>query len=146
MKTIEIKEIYEKLNGAKITKMDDADKFKVIKALRELKPIANDYDDFVMEAQEKLKDDDHDKKIEIARRWQHDGDKSTLTEKEKFDLNKYFQTYQNKVSECVKMEAEKDNELKFEKLTEEAFSKLISSNDFELGDILKLQDALMKLK
>ena len=50
MKTIEITNIYAVLNEAKLTKMEDADKFKVIKALRVIKPIAKGYEDFIEEA------------------------------------------------------------------------------------------------
>ena len=55
MKTIEITNIFAVLNEAKLTKMEDADKFKVIKALRAIKPIAKGYEDFVEDAKNKLK-------------------------------------------------------------------------------------------
>ena len=34
------------MNDSKLTKMEDADKFKVIKALRAIKPISEGYEEF----------------------------------------------------------------------------------------------------
>ena len=72
MKTIEITNIYAVLNEAKLTKMDDADKFKVIKVLRVIKPVAKGYEDFVEDVKNKLKGDDHDKMTEKAQAWNKD--------------------------------------------------------------------------
>jgi hypothetical protein len=115
----------------------------VIKALRFIKPITTSYEEFVKDAQEKLKDEDYEEKLKVAQQWQQDGKKSTLTEAKKIELNKYFMEYQNKVTECVKTEAEKDNELTYDKLTDDAFGKLVDSNDMKLEDINTLYEALV---
>ena len=55
MTTNTVLSVYKLLNDSKLTKMEDKDKFIVIKAVRKLKPIAADFDDFQKDAQEKLK-------------------------------------------------------------------------------------------
>ena len=148
MKTIEITNIYAVLNEAKLTKMDDADKFKVIKALRVIKPVAKGYEDFVEEAKNKLKGDDHDKMTEKAQAWNKDNQGKKVGEltQEQIDelntINTYFAEYNKRVETCLKEEAEKEVELTFDKLSEEAFSKLVASNDWTCGQIMALSDAV----
>ena len=148
MKTIEITNIYAVLNEAKLTKMDDADKFKVIKALRVIKPIAKGYEDLIEEAKNKRKGDDHDKVTEKAQDWNKDNQGKKVGEltQEQIDelnaINKYFSDYNSRVENCVKEEAEKEVELTFDKLNEEAFGKLVASNDWTCGQIMALSDAV----
>ena len=150
MKTIEITNIYAVLNEAKLTKMDDADKFKVIKALRVIKPIAKGYEDFIEEAKNKLKGDDHDKMTEKAQAWNKDNQGKKVGEltQEQIDelntINTYFAEYNKRVETCLKEEAEKEVELTFDKLSEEAFCKLVASNDWTCGQILSLSDFIVK--
>lgn len=143
MKTIDIVKAYRIINDAKLTKMEDADKFKVIKATRQLKPVAASFDEFVKEAQERLKPDGWDDMQKKARKWQEDGDKSTLTVEERREINRYFMDYNAKVEECVKEEAEKEPELTYERLSEEAFAKFIASNDYDVRTIIELENILV---
>lgn len=143
MKTIDIVKAYRIINDAKLTKMEDADKFKVIKATRQLKPVATSFDEFVKEAQERLKPEDWDGMQKKARKWQEDGDKSTLTVEERREINRYFTDYNAKVEECVKEEAEKEPELTYERLSEEAFGKFIASNDYDVRTIIELENILV---
>ena len=57
-------------------------------------------------------------------------------------INKYFSDYNSRVENCVKEEAEKEVELTFDKLNEEAFGKLVASNDWTCGQIMALSDAV----
>ena len=123
MKTIAITNVYAILNEAKLTKMEDADKFKVIKALRVIKPIAKGYEDFVEDAKNKLKDEKYEDMSNKAQDW-----------------NK---ANQNKKRSSL-TEAEKEVEVEFEKLSEDAFCKLVSSNDWTCSQILSLSDFIVK--
>ena len=100
MKTSKIVSVYKTMNDSKLTKMEDADKFKVIKALRAIKPISEGYEEFVKLTHEKLKDD-------------------------------------------KKEEGDKENELTYDKLSEDAFGKYIASNDFNVSTIMDLQEVLV---
>lgn len=151
MKTKQVVEVYNTLNSAKLSKMDDKDKFLVIKAMRQLKPISISYEEDMKDAQEKLKDDNFEKMQNRAKEWEEKHGKQSLMQdlsaedvKELNNINKYFEDYQSKVKGYFEEEGGKDNELTYEKLSEEAFGKLIASNDFDVKTIMNLQDALMK--
>lgn len=135
---------YKLINEAKITKMEDGDKFKLIKAIRVLKPIVTSFEDFVKDAQEKLKDDNFEEMKSKASKWQEDGDKSTLSMEERKEVNSYFSEYYKKVNDCIKEEGDKEHEVTFEKLSEDAFGKFISSNDFKVDDIMKIEEVICK--
>ncbi len=144
MKTKQVVEVYNTLSSAKLSKMEDKDKFLVIKAMRQLKPISTAYEEFVKDAQEKLKGDDFEDIQKKAQKWQEEGENTSLSLEERREINTYLNGYNNKVVECLKEEVEKDNELNYEKISEDAFGKLVSSNDFDVKTIMNLQDALMK--
>ena len=124
------------LNGAKLSKMDDADKFKVIKATRAFRTTAKEFDDFLKDAQEKLKPENFEEMQESAKNMKD------LSEEDKARLNAFFSDYQKKIELCIEEETKKEVETVFEKLSEDAFAKLVSSNDFTVNDIMVLQDAL----
>lgn len=140
MKKAEVLAIYEIVKSAKLTKMDDADKFKVIKALKEMKPVAVDFDEFKKEALEKLKGEEHDDMVSKAQKWQNEGENTALTAEERINLNRYFQSYNTSVMECVREEAEKDIELNVGKLTDEAFEKMVASNDWSAEQALAVYE------
>lgn len=142
IKTEKVVSVYGVLAEAKITKMEDKDKFKVIKALKELKVVAKAFEDFRTDALEKLKGEEHDKMVERAQQWQREGDKTTLTEDERIEVNKYLTDYNTKVAECLKEEAEKENDITFEPLTEEALGKLVASNDWTVRQIMEIEEVL----
>jgi hypothetical protein len=66
IKTSEILAAYNTLNSAKYGSMDDADKIKVWKITRVLKPIATKFDEDSKDAAEKMKpkDKDFDEKLQ----------------------------------------------------------------------------------
>lgn len=143
MKTKEIAVAYTLLKGAKLSKMEDEDKFKVIKAMRVMRPIAEKFDKDEKEAADKLKDEKHGEMSEKAN--QHNEallskqvDK-LLPASELVTLNMYFNDYQKKLNECLKPLQEEEVPAEFDKLTEEAFKKLLASNDFTVEQMLDLE-------
>lgn len=145
MKTINIVSAYRTINVAKLSKMEDADKYKVIKAIREMKPIAEQFDSFVSDARERLKPEDFDAMQKQAVKWQEEGENTTLTMEERVRLNRYFEDYNKKVEECVREESEKEHELKFCRLSEDAFCKFLGSNDWDVKTIVQLEGVLVEL-
>lgn len=143
MKTEIIVTVYREINNAKLSKMDDKDKFLMIKVMKSMKPVAAAFEDFVKDAQEKLKDEKFEAMQKEAREWQEKGVKCTFSEEKKIALNRYFADYNQKVADCVKEESEKENELTYERLSEDAFGKFIASNDFDVKTIMALEDVLM---
>ena len=135
MKTIDVVNAFAALNGAKLAKMEDKEKFTLIKAMKVLKPIKNDYEDFVKDAREKLKGDNHEEMVKRVEEWRtkHNDTKPadfTAAElKELNEINTYFNDYNKKVEECVKEEADKEVSPEYVRLSEDAFGRLLTSND-----------------
>lgn len=145
MKTINIVSAYRTVNTAKLTKMEDTDKYRVIKAIREMKPVVESFDSFVSDARERLKPEDFDTMQKKAAQWQKEGDATTLTVEERVELNLYFEDYNRKVEECVKEESEKEHELKFGRLSEESFCKLMASNpDWDVKTAVQVEEVLVE--
>jgi hypothetical protein len=142
MKTNSIVSVFNLLNSAKINKVIDSGKIKIIKAVRQMKPIANGFDELLNDAREKLKGEEHDEMSEKAGRWQMEGDEVNLTDEEKIAINNYFISYSNRIDECIKEEAEREHELTFNKLTDEEFEGLISSNDWDVKTIMDIQEVI----
>ena len=149
MKVIDIVTAYAALSGAKLSKLEDKEKFALIRAMKALKPIHNDYEDFVKDARERLKPDDFDARQQEAEQWNaaHKGQKmADLTPKEQQrleDINRYFADYTQQVEECVKDEAQKDVSPDYARLAEGAFGRLLESNpDWTMDRIVLLSDVL----
>lgn len=123
---------YRVLNNAKIGKMKDGDKFNVVKIMKELKPVATGYDDFIKDAADKLKPEGIE---EIQSKVQGgnplDNDEKAIWEK-----------YNSDVAKCVQDELAKEVEFTFVPLSEEGFKGLLSSNDFAMAEIMALDEVI----
>lgn len=130
--TDQIVTAFRLINTAKIGKMEDTEKYAIIKATRKLKKVGTDFDDFLKDAQEKLKPEGFDA---IVSKMQA---KQELTSAESATLNKYNKD----VSDCLADELKKEVELDFEPLSEEALGHLYASNDFSLSEILAIEEVI----
>lgn len=81
--------------------------------------------------------------LEKAQQWQAEGEKTTLSESERIEINRYFNDYNNKISECLKDEGLKENKLDYEPLKEHIFGKLVASNDWTLGQIAAIEEVII---
>lgn len=141
--TEKIMSVYNLISDAKLTKMEDGDKFKMIRMIRAFKPVVTNFEDFKKVASEKLKGENHDYMLEKAQQWQAEGEKTTLSESERIEINRYFNDYNNKIIECLKEEAQKENELDYEPLGAGAFGKFVASNDWTLGEIAAIEEVII---
>lgn len=149
MKTIDIVNAYNVLNAAKLTKLADADKFTVIRAMRQLKPVYTGYEDAVKDAQERLKPEDFDALQKRAADWNathKDKQLKDLTPEERTTLegiNTAFRDYTEKVEQCVRDIAETEKTLDYTRLSQDAFGKLLESNpEWKMQEILGVADVL----
>lgn len=128
----------------KLTKMEGADKNLVIKAMKELVPIANAYDEFLNITRDKLKPENFDEMQAKAQQWQAEGEKTTLTNEERIEINTFFAEYQKSINECIKEEIHKKKELTYTPLSEDAFAMLMASNpEWSLAQIMSVEDMLL---
>lgn len=125
-----IVDAYKLLGEAKVTKLEDADKIKVLKARKAMRVIADDFDAFLKDAQDKFKPEDWSYVQKKVAQWQEEGEKTTLSEDERKSINKVLIAYQTSIDKAVKAELEKEIEIEIEKLSEGSDIKLMSANDW----------------
>lgn len=135
--------LYNILKEAKLTKLADADKYAIIKILRKLRPTAEKFDADKKDASERLKPENWDDTIAKAQQWQKEGEDTTLTEEEKKEINATIIKYENSVRECIIEELNTEVEVDMPTINEEAFEKLMASNDWEAKTALFVADEIV---
>lgn len=130
MKVKTIVEAYKLLGNAKTTNLDDADKGKILKARKAMRPIADEFEAFLKDAQEMFKPEGWEETQKKLAQWQQEGEKTTLTEEERIAINKALIGYQSAIDKAVKTELDKEVEIEIEKLSEGSDIKLMSANDW----------------
>jgi flagellin-specific chaperone FliS len=141
MKQSEAKQVYNLLRSAKLTKMADADKFIVIRNAHNLKKVAEEFDALVQEAVEKLKADGYDERYKAAAEYERTKQGS---QEEYIAFLGEAAKLNSDVNACLKEEAGKDISGMLTPLSEEAFARLVESNDYNVEQVIVLQEVLMK--
>lgn len=143
---LQIDTAYSRLDKAKYDKMATSDRFALIKAMRQMKKVAKDFEEFREDAAKRLRPDGFDaveNKINEIRNLAGEEQTKALTDPANADALKKNFEYQNSITECIKEEAEKEVSLDFAPLSEEAFGKLIDGNpDWTCGVALEMEDIL----
>jgi len=137
---------YRIISGAKYTKMDDADKIKVWKIARALKPVADKFEDDSKDAADKMKpSEDFADNLQKAQEFERitkdkdfDASKLPMGVAEYNGFIKEFQNYNRLVGEAVKEFADKEVEIEFEPLSEDAFGKLMASNEWTMEQTVEI--------
>lgn len=130
---------YKVLGDAKVTKLEDGEVIKVVKARKAMRPIADDFDAFLKDCQEKFKPENWDEVQEKAAQWQKEGENTTLTEAERVEVNKAIIGYQQKIDNAVKDELAREVELNIEPLKEESATKMLVENGWELKKLDEIE-------
>lgn len=147
IKTSEVINIYSIIKTAKVSKVaEDAEKYNIIKAIRPLKKIAEEFEAWQKDAVETLKADNHDDMVAKALKWQaeeKEGKEISLTEAERIELNNYFYKFNNDAKKCMEDELNKENELDVATISEKSFEQLISSNDWSVEQIMTIEGYLL---
>lgn len=136
--------LFKVLNEVKLTKLSDADKYLIIKMLKKLRPIAENFEAYQKDAGERLKPTNWDEIIEKAQKWQQEGEETTLTDEEKKEINLAIYTYDTSVRNCVTEELMLEHEVEYKKISEEAFEKLLASNDWDAKTALFVSDEIVE--
>ena len=130
---------YKVLGEAKVTKLEEGEVIKVVKARKAMRPIADDFDAFLKDCQEKFKPENWDEVQEKVAQWQKEGENTTLTETERVELNKAIIGYQQKVDSAVKDELAREVEISVESLKEESATKMLVENGWELKKLDEIE-------
>lgn len=152
IKTEKVLNAYRVLSTAKYSKMADEDKIKVWKIARTLKPVAEKFEDDSKDAAEKFKpSDDFDEKLQKAQEYERiakepdvDASKLPISATEYSEFVKEFQNYNKLVNNAIKEFADKDVEIEFEQLSEDAFGKLMASNEWDMSQVVLLDGIVTK--
>lgn len=144
-KTSVILSVYNVLSKAKYGKMDDADKIKLWKIARALKPTAVQFEDDSKSAAEKFQPtEDFQERLQKAQEFERlrntndDMSKSPMGVAEYNDFLKEFQEYNKLVNDAIKEYADKEVEVEFESLSEDAFAKLLASNEWTIEQTVEI--------
>lgn len=132
MKIKEIVTIYKTLGEAKVTKLEESEVIKIVKARKEMRKYSDDYEAFLKDVQEKFKPEDWDDVQTKVQKWQQEGENTTLTDEQKIELNKVLFEYQRKIDASLKEELDRDVNITFDKLKEDTLTKLMIENGWEL--------------
>ena len=151
IKTSEILAAYNVLNSAKYGSMEDADKIKVWKITRALKPIATKFDEDSKDAAEKMKPKykDFDETLQKAQEYER------VLRDPKADIKKLpmgaaqydafiekFKAYNKLVGKAVEDFANKEVTINIEPISDDAFGKLMASNDWTFGQTTALSEII----
>ena len=138
MKKVPIKQVvdcYNAFENAKVNKLEESEKIKILKARKAMRPIHTDFEAFSKDVQEMMKPENWDELQKKVQQWQQEGEKTTLTEAERIEINKALVEYSKKVDNAVKEELAKEVEINIEKLKENSDIKLLGENDWEIGKL-----------
>lgn len=146
--------VYSVLSQAKYGQMNDADKIKAWKIARAMKPIADQYDDTAKDAAEKFKPtvEDFEQKLEKSQMVQQmlrmpNADIKTMpmgiAEYNQF-MTEVMNPYNRLVAKALDEVSKKEVTLEYDGLSEAAFEKLMSSNDWTFEQAVKLSELMVE--
>ena len=143
IKTEKIVALYNVLSNAKLTKLEDSDKYKVIKILRKLKPVAESFEVYKEDALKRLQPENWE---EILPKYSQlrSGNAGELTEEEIKEVSIAVFNYDRKVNECIAEELALEVDIDMPMLSEAAFEKLLASNDWDAKTAMNTADEIVK--
>jgi hypothetical protein len=134
MKAENVAQVYNILNAAKYSKLNDDERIALWKITRALKPVATKLKDDIQDAAQHMKpSDDFDQRLALARQYEQahrDGKEFDKLNKEDYDAFIHeWREYSKLVDTAVKEFADEDVEINIEPITEETLSRLMASNE-----------------
>ena len=150
VKTEKVLGAFNVLNTAKYAKMDDADKIKVWKIARALKPIATKFDEDSKDAAEKLKPEGFDDDLRKAQEYERvtkdkdaDASKLEMGAAEYGEFIKKLKEMNKLVADALKEFANKEVDIDFDPISEDAFTKLMASNDWTMEQAVMIGELIV---
>lgn len=148
--TEKVLEAFNVVSTAKYAKLDDQEKVRVWKIARALKPVADKFaDDRDDAARKLLPSEDFEERRAKAQQYQAmlgdrqaDMTQAPMTPGEFWKFYNDNMAYTKTVNDALADFGKKEVEVEFEPLSEEAFGKLMSSNDWTFDFALKLSEII----
>lgn len=146
LKTATVNEVYTLLDAAKYTKMEAADRRALVKAMRPLKKVSTDFNDFREDAIKRLRPDNYEEVDRLVGEFNGlsaEARNAAVTDPKYASAIKAFNAFQTDISECLREEIAKEQELEYEPLTAEAIDRLLDSNEgWTVGQAMLVEDVL----
>ena len=146
IKTEKINEAYTLLDAAKYTKMEAADRRNIVKALRHLKKVSVEFNDFREDAIKRLRPDNFEEVAALINKFNAmttEEREAAVAEKKYTDALKANIEFNTSVNECLREELDKLVELDFTGLSETAIDAMLDSNpDWTVGQAMLVEDIL----
>ena len=145
-----VAQVYNILNAAKYSKLNDDERIALWKITRVMKPVALKLKDDIQDAAQHMKpSDDFDQRLTIARQYeqaQRDGKEFDKLSKEDYDaFIQEWREYSKLVDTAVKEFADEEVEIDIEPITEEMLSRLMASNDsWTMENAVIVSDMIMQ--
>lgn len=141
-----INEVYTLLDAAKYTKMEAADRRALVKAMRPLKKVSTDFTDFREDAIKRLRPDNYEEVARLVDEFNGlsaEARTAAVTDPKYTSAIKAFNAFQTDISECLREEIAKEQEMEYEPLTAEAIDRLLDSNEgWTVGQAMLVEDVL----
>ena len=138
LKTKEVAEAYNIISAAKYQKLSDDDKVRVWRVSRKLCPVAEQYKKEVEDAKIKLlPTEDFPQRLQVALQYQSIKDAGRedfpISQEEFNRTAAEWNSYNGLLNKALKEIAEKTVTIEIEPVTEEAFGRLMASNDWSFA-------------
>ena len=135
----QVVECYKLLGEAKVTKLEDSEVVKVVKARKAMRPIADEYSEFCKDVQEKTKPENYEKLAGLNNRafesWRSDNSYRPTPEED--EAIKVLAEAKKKENLMIKDEDSRKVELELEsyKLKEDSATKMLVENGWKVGKL-----------
>jgi hypothetical protein len=145
-----VAQVYDILNAAKYSKLNDDERIELWKITRAMKPVALKLKEDIQDAAQHMKpSDDFDQRLAIARQYeqaQRDGKEFDKLNKEDYDAFIHeWREYSKLVDTAVKEFADEEVEIDIEPISEETLSRLMASNpDWNMGKTITVSDMIVE--
>ena len=131
----------KRLDKATVTKLEEADAIKLLKNRKAMRPYVTEYEEFEKDCREKFKVDgleDADKKrLEVINKVKEN--KAYQPTQEEVDAINKVADYFNKVNKALSEELEREVEITFEKLSDNADVKLMQENGWNYAELDEIE-------
>lgn len=131
--------LYRILDGAKLSELAVVDRFKVIGVLRQLRPVAREWAEYVADVKRRLAPANEAELRELQQR----GD--SLTADERARLDDAMTAWQQRVNECLSAGVLDERDVAIEPIGEAAVCALLESNPDWEASVVDLVDSILNI-
>ena len=144
LRTKEVSEAHSLISTARYQKLSDDDKVKVWKISRKLSPIAEQYSKDAEDAKQRLlPSEDFPQRLQMGLKYQSlrdSGEKDLpMTEEEFTKIAAEWNNYNAILDKALRDRAEEKQTIEINTITEDAFGRLMASNDWTFEQVGKLE-------